>query len=67
MEKIKNSRFVQNLKRQAEENPVYVLFAAAALFTATAKLMDANTQRGYKKAHMREIERREFQTYHKSR
>jgi hypothetical protein len=67
MDRLKNNKFVQKLKQQAEENPVYVLFAAAALFTATAKLMEANTQRGYQKAHAREIERRMFQTYNKTR
>lgn len=41
LNKIKNSKFVQNLKRTAEENPIIVLAAAAALITATAKLVDA--------------------------
>lgn len=58
MENIKNSRFVRNLVAQAEANPVLVLGVAAALLTATAKLMDANTQRSYAKTHELEIERR---------
>lgn len=67
MENLKNSKFVQTLKRQAEENPVYVLFAAAAVATAAAKLLEANTQRTYAKAHAKEVARREFQTYNKTR
>lgn len=39
--RITNSRFVQKLKQQAEENPVVVLMAVAAVITATAKLVDA--------------------------
>jgi hypothetical protein len=60
---LKNSKFVQTLKRQAEENPVLVLGVAAALLTATAKLMDANTQRSYAKTHAREVDRRIHKTY----
>lgn len=60
---LKTNRYVQNLKRYAEENPIVVVFAAAALITAGAKLMDANTQRSYAKTHAREVERRMYQTY----
>jgi hypothetical protein len=60
---LKDNRFVQNLKRQAEENPVVVMVATAALLTATAKLLDANTQRSYAKTHAREVERRIHKTY----
>lgn len=59
----KNSKFVQNLKRQAEENPVLVLGVAAAVVTATAKLIEANTQRSYAQTHAREVERRMYKTY----
>jgi hypothetical protein len=59
----KNSKFVQNLKRQAEENPVVVLAISAAVITATAKLMEANTQRSYARTHAREVERRMYKTY----
>lgn len=55
---IKNSKFVRNLKAQAEAHPVETLIVAAALLTAGAKLMDANTQRSYAKTHALEIARR---------
>lgn len=63
MKSWKESKFVQNLKRQAEENPVVVLGVAAAVITATAKLMDSNTQRRYARTHEREVERRMYKTY----
>lgn len=34
-------RFVKNLTRQAEENPVVALGVAAALFTSLSKLVNA--------------------------
>jgi hypothetical protein len=34
-------RFVENLTRQAEENPVLALGVAAALFTSLSKLVNA--------------------------
>lgn len=67
MDRLKNNKFVQKLKQQAEENPVMVLFAGAAVITAVSKLMESNTQRTYAKAHKQEVERRMFQTYNKSR
>jgi hypothetical protein len=51
-------KFIDNLKRQAEENPVYVLLAGAAVITAMSKLLDANTSRSYAKTHAREVDRR---------
>lgn len=51
-------KFLDNLKAQAEANPLLALAAAAALFTATSKLLDANTQRSYAKTHALEINRR---------
>ena len=58
MEKIKNSRFVQNLKAQAEANPALVLAISAALMTATSKLMDAFTAYLSARTHAKEVERR---------
>lgn len=52
------NRFIENLKAQAQENPVLAIGVAAALLTASSKLIDANTQRTYAKAHTREIDRR---------
>lgn len=52
------NRFVENLKKQAQENPIVAVGVAAALLTATSKLMEANTQRTYAKAHVKEIDRR---------
>lgn len=42
MDNIMNSKFAKNLKRQAEENPVVVIMATAALITAVSKLIDAH-------------------------
>ena len=52
------NRFLENLKTQAQENPILAIGVTAALLTATSKLMDANTQRAYAKAHEKEIDRR---------
>lgn len=52
------NRFVQNLKAQAEANPIVAIGVAAALLTAAGKLMDANTARSAAKTHSREIDRR---------
>lgn len=51
-------KYIDNLKRQAEENPVLALMAVAALFTATSKLMDANTARQSARTHALEVNRR---------
>ena len=34
-------KFAENLKRQAEENPVVILVIAVAAITASAKLVDS--------------------------
>lgn len=57
-ESLTMNRFIDNLKAQAEQNPVVVLGVAAALFSSTAKLMDANTARVSAKTHAREVDRR---------
>lgn len=51
-------RFINNLKRQAEENPIVMLGVAAAVITATSKLMDSNTARLAAKTHAKEVARR---------
>lgn len=53
--KITNSRFVQKLKQQAEENPVVVLMAAAAVITATAKLVDAIGHNAGSRAYAKQV------------
>lgn len=51
-------KFIDNLKRQAEENPLAALAISAALFTATSKLLDANTARVSAQTHAKEVDRR---------
>lgn len=55
-EKIKRSKFVQNLKQTTEENPVVVLMAAAAVITATAKLVDAIGHNAGSRAYARQVD-----------
>jgi hypothetical protein len=54
----KNSKFVQNLKRQAEENPLVALGVGIALLTAAGKFIDANTARKAANTHALEVARR---------
>lgn len=56
------NRFIENLKKQAQDNPIVAIAVGAALLTATSKLIDANTQRTYARAHTREIDRRVAQS-----
>lgn len=56
-------RFGNNLKTQAEANPIMALSVAAGLLMAVSKLIDANTARGNAKAWQREVDRRMIQTY----
>lgn len=55
MNNIKNSKFVRTLKHQAEENPVVVILATAALITAVAKLVDASGHAAGSRAYARQI------------
>lgn len=55
-EKIKQNKFIQNLKRAAEENPVAVLIATAAVITATAKLVDAMGHNAGSRAYARQVD-----------
>jgi hypothetical protein len=51
-------RFIDNLKRQAEENPVLAIGVAAGLITAISKLIDANADMRNSRAWAREVARR---------
>jgi hypothetical protein len=51
-------KFIDNLKAQAEANPLVAIAVAAALFTATSKLLDANTARVSAHTYAKEIDRR---------
>lgn len=55
MDNIFKSKFAQNLKRQAEENPVVVMLATAALLTAAAKLIDAHGHSAGSRAYARQV------------
>lgn len=58
-------RFWNKLKTQAQENPLATIFIATLVVTATSKLMEANTQRTYARAHAKEIDRRIYQANRK--
>lgn len=51
-------KFLENLKHQAEENPVLAMGVAAGLLTAISKLLDANTNARNSKSWDRETKRR---------
>lgn len=51
-------KFLENLKAQAEANPVLAMGVAAGLLTAISKLMDANTNARNAKSWSRETQRR---------
>jgi hypothetical protein len=51
-------RFLENLQRQAEENPVLALGVAAGLITAISKLVDSSTNSKNSRAWMKEVDRR---------
>lgn len=57
-DKIKNSKFVRTLKQTAEENPVVVLMAVAAVMTAAAKLVDAVGHNAGSRAYARQVDHR---------
>lgn len=52
------NQFVANLKRQAEENPVFALATGAAVVQAVTKLVTTNTDRKKAKTNAKEIDRR---------
>lgn len=51
-------QFINNLKKQAEDNPIVALGVGAAVVSALGKLLDANTGRVSAKTHAREVDRR---------
>lgn len=51
-------KFVENLKNQASEQPVYALMAGAAVVQAITKLVNTNTQRKNSKVWKKEVDRR---------
>lgn len=50
--------FLNNLKRQAEENPIIALGVAAGLITAISKLVDAGAGAKNSRAWTKEVARR---------
>lgn len=55
---IKNSKFVQGIKRQVEENPIVVVVAVAGVLTAGAKLIDAWGHAKGSRAYAKQVEYR---------
>ncbi len=53
-------KFLENLKAQAEANPVLAMGIAAGLLTAIGKLVEANTNAQNAKSWRRETRRREL-------
>lgn len=51
-------KYIDNLKRRAEENPLVAATLAVTAATAVAKLMSANTERQNSKTWKREVDRR---------
>lgn len=51
-------KFIDNLKRSAEENPVATLIVAAFVITATAKLVDAAGHAAGSRAYARQVNHR---------
>jgi len=51
-------KFLDNLKRQAEENPVLALGVAAGVLTALAKLIDSGADARNSRAWAKEVQRR---------
>lgn len=51
-------RFVENLKRQAEENPIMTLGIGAAVLTAVGKFIDAAGHARGSNAYAKDVNRR---------
>jgi hypothetical protein len=56
------NRFLENLQRQAEDNPVVAMGVAAALVTALSKLNDSRVNSKNSNAWAKEVERRVSQS-----
>ncbi|HVI79594.1 MAG TPA: hypothetical protein VM715_15795 [Candidatus Acidoferrum sp.] len=52
------NRLLENLQRQAEENPMLALGVAAGLITAISKLIDSSANAKNSKAWAKEVNRR---------
>jgi hypothetical protein len=52
------NEFVNNLKRNVQENPMLALAAGAAVITATAKLIDALVDTQNSRTYAKEVNRR---------
>lgn len=57
------NKFVENLKRQCEENPLVAVGVAAAALTAVAKLTQSANETRNSKTWAREVERRRMKTF----
>lgn len=55
-------KFWNNLKYQAEQNPIAALAVGAAVLTAATKLMQANTERENARSWAKEVDRRRMKT-----
>lgn len=51
-------KYIDNLKRQAEENPVAALAVGAIVITAVAKLLRATTETRNSRTWEKEVDRR---------
>lgn len=56
------NKFMNNLKRQAEENPMLAIAVTVTDITVMTKLMDANTAHKNSKAWAMEVQRRAMKT-----
>jgi len=56
------NRFINNLKRQAEENPFLALGVGAAVATAASKLLHTMTETRNSKTWAKEVDRRRMTT-----
>lgn len=52
------NEFLENLKRQAADNPLVALGVGVGLMTAISKLLDSSTEAKNAKAWQREVARR---------
>ena len=52
------NEFLNNLKREAEQNPILALGFGAALLTAMSKFIDAQGHAKGSRAYARDVERR---------
>ena len=57
------NNYVENLKRQAEENPLAALGVGAVALTAVSKLLQAVNDRNNSRTWAKEVERRRVKTY----